>query len=304
MSEQKFNRYHRLLATLAGDGLRAASQLHTTPDSVLIGVPAARMLLADAAATASDLVAGFDRLSRMGRAAGARTPMMGEPDGHRRPVYHGLVLHLHIAAFNFCYEQLPRSAWSACEDRLPDAVEPARDIEQYADVPPPADRVDLVLWQALCLFEQAEALCRDADIELIDSVVHQAIHIAPPDTAASAGQPLHPRRDGEALDAWTYRELCGMHALANLAIQRRNTSWARRLEQAARYHLEHTQPDYTTTQPWGVFAFLWPDQTETFAEQQIHDATMEGGACPGPVASLLLADAAHALRAFDDSERG
>ena len=300
VSEQKFSRYRQMLTQLAGDGLRAAAKTAPSADSVLIAVPAARLLLSDDVEAHAALVKGFDALARMGRAAGRKTPKLREPDGHRRPIYHGLVLHLHLAAFNVRYEQLPRSAWSACEDRLPQAVEPARDIERYGDVPPPSDCVDLVLWQALCLLEQAEALRRDIDVELIDSVVHQAIQIDP--AFASAGPnrpaPLHRREDGEALDAWTYRELCGLHALAHLALQRRSTTWARRLEQVARYHLEHTQPDYTTTQPWGVFAFLWPDQTETFADQQIHDATMHGGSCPGPVASLLLADAVHALEAF------
>ena len=304
VSEQKFSRYHRLLTRLAGDGLLAASRLPSTSDSVLIAVPAARLLLADDMAMQSDLVKGFDLLARMGRAAGRKTPKMGEPDGHRCSVYHGLVLHLHLAAFNRYYERLPRSDWSMCEDRLPDAVEPVRDIEQYGDVPPPADRVDVVLWQALCLLDQAEALRRDADVELIDSVVHQTIRTAPPDPGGATDRPLHRRQDDEALNVWTCRELCGMHALANLALQRRNRPWARRLEQAALYHLEHTQPDYTTTQPWGVFAFLWPDRTETFAEQQIHGATMQGGSCPGPMASLLLADAAHSLLAFDAAERG
>ena len=102
----------------------------------------------------------------------------------------------------------------------------------------------------------------------------------------------------ESFDLWTYRELSGLHALANLALRQRNQVWAKRVQDIAEYHQANTQPDYTTSQPWGVFAFLWPDSTHLFAEQQIHDAQTEGGGGLTPLAAMLLADAAHSLAAF------
>ncbi len=318
MTEQKFTRIRPLLVELARRGLGAVARHAVDADSVLLGVPAAQLLLDDDPALYAALRAGFEHLARLGESSKAgRSPSSSEPRGHRRRIYHALVLHLHLTAFNEHYERLPGSAWGACEDRLPAAVAPARCIEDYGDVPPPADEVDSVLWHALCLLEQAQALSREVDIELIDAVVHQAISVRPPDADDATAQPLGPRADGESLDIWTYRELSGLHALANLALSRRNTTWARRVEGIALHHLEHTQPDYTTTEPWGVFAFAWSDKTQTFAEQQIHDATVQAateqvpgaaatpeGTCAqqapvSPVSAMLLADAAHAMGAFE-----
>lgn len=94
---------------------------------------------------------------------------------------------------------------------------------------------------------------------------------------------------GAALDAWNYSELVGLHAIADL--------W-RRVGQIARFRQDVTRPDYSTCQPWAVFAFLRSLQTTMFGEQQLHDAQtnihLEAGA-PGVVCGLLLADAAHAL---------
>src|SRR5690606_7345308 len=126
---------------------------------------------------------------------------------------------------------------------------------------------DLVLWQLLCVADQAALLSRDIDFEWIDAAVYQAIGTPGPDGS------LHPRSDEESLDAWTYRELCGVHALADLALLRRNTAWARRVQEVVRYHMDNSQPDNTTTQSWALFAFLWSPATRPFAEQQLHDAT-------------------------------
>ena len=266
----------------------------------MMAAAAAKLLLRDDAALYPLLVDGFKTLAAQGRDRSTKglIPRLADPAGHVRDVYHLLALHLHLAAFARRFESMPPNSWAACEDALPEATEPVREAENYADVPPPCDQTAVVLWQALCLTEQAILAGRDVDLELTDSILHQVV------SQPSQDGSLHRREASESLDTWTFRELCGLHALANVALRRRNTSWAKRVEQAALYHLENTQPDNTTNQPWALFAFLWSPKTRSFAEQQLHDTTAhlaQSGTLsdPGAVAGLLLADAADTLGAFD-----
>jgi hypothetical protein len=255
--------------------------------SVTIGSPAARLLIKDGVALYPELAEGMRRLAAMGK--GRERAMLCDSAGHAREVYHPLVLHLHLAAFLKHYESLPAPLWGACEEALPGAIEPARFVEDFADKAPPPEGVAVVLWDALCLLEEGHLASRDVDVEVVDSAVHALLRRPGPEGA------LHPCGEEDSLDAWTYRELTGLHALANLAIARRNQAWARRVQEVATYHLHNTQPDNTTTEPWALPAFLWSPSTRSFAEQQLHDAQTQK---MGPVGAMLLADAANTLSEF------
>jgi hypothetical protein len=287
----KFSQYRAMVSPMAAAALRGAPEPH---DGVALGVGAAVLLLEDDASRYAALPAGLHAL-----ASCPRPPMLADPSGHRRDVYFPFVLHLHLRAFALRYESMPTGVWTACEDVLPAAVDPVREAEDYADRPPPPERAALTLWQALCLAEFADVTRRDVDVEVADAVAHQIA------ARPGADGTFHPRSPDQSLDAWTYRELCGMHALAGLALLRRNRTWASRVEQIGRYHQEHTQPDYTTTQPWGVFAGLWSPTTDMFAQQQLHDTASAQATASDEYArhlamiGMLLADAADALARFD-----
>jgi hypothetical protein len=284
----EFSRYRELVVG-AVEGLGSRVWGLGAEGTVGIGSPAARLLVRDEPDLFPELAEGMRRLAAMGK----RGPvMLRDPAGHAREVYHPLVLHLHLAAFLKHYEALPAPLWGACEESLPGAVEPARAVEDFADKAPPEDEPELtplMLWNALGLLEAGHLASRDVDVEVADSAVHAIVSRPGPEGS------LHPRRGEDSLDAWTYRELTGLHALANLAIARRSQPWARRVHEIARYHLDNTQPDNTTTEPWALAAFLWSPDTRSFAEQQLHDAQTQG---VGVVGALLLADAAHTLAAF------
>ena len=98
----------------------------------------------------------------------------------------------------------------------------------------------------------------------------------------------------EAPDAWVYREMTSLHGLFGLFSVYDDMALENRCLGICRYHLQHTQPDYTTYQPWALAAFLYFPETVAFGEQQLHDVathlSVEGP--PGAlVPGLLLADA-------------
>ena len=110
--------------------------------------------------------------------------------------------------------------------------------------------------------------------------------------------PLLPLGLNDLIDSWTYYELVGLHGLHLCGLLDSDGALTQRTRSAAEYHLGHTQPDYTTYQPWGLAAFAAEPATAVFAEQQLHDVathlSIEG---PGGAVmpALLLADSAAAM---------
>jgi len=288
-----------MLSVPAADALADISRDQADDDSILIAVPAARLLLGDLPALHPALAQGLKILAELGARTQSDDPCrFTDPAGHRRLVYTPFVLHLHLAAFAKCYEQLPPPLWAVCEDALPRAVELARPAGHGAGARTRDDDLAPELWQALCLAQFARLTSRDVELELADAIVHDAL-TQPPAVIADAPHPLRLHHRDESIETWTYRELTSLHALANLALLRRNRQWSVRVSRVARYHLDHTQPDHATTEPWGVFAFLWSPETRPFAQQQLHDAAARHRGRLSPLPAMLLADAAHALSQFD-----
>ena len=148
----------------------------------------------------------------------------------------------------------------------------------------------MVLWQALCIVEQAQLLKRDIDIEWIDAVVHQVI-------SKSGGPPLHQRGEDESTDVWIEHEMTGLHALANLALATRNQAWSRRVQEIAMYHVGRKPAVNPAAPPWALFAFAWSPSTREFAAQCMQSIERYRGAIT-PLAAMLMADAAHAFGDF------
>jgi len=211
----------------------------------------------------------------------------------KRPVYPLLALHVHLAAFKKRYLSLPDSIWDHLTLQFNQLASPLRQIETYRNTPPAHMSTEIVLWQASCLLLMGNLRHIDDDIALATAVIQQIVDRSVPDN------PLTKQNPEESLDGWTYRELLGIHALTNAALLEQNAPWAQRIEQIARYHLYNTQPDHCTSEPWGLFGFLWSQQTHMFAIQQIHDAKSYGLA---GVSRVLLADAARCLTEFESSK--
>jgi hypothetical protein len=283
---EKFTRYREILSSLAGPRLRRSAAQPAATDSIALGAAAAALMLDDDPALHDNLADGFRHLAH-------RRDDLADAQGRRRPAYRPFVLHLHLAAFASRYETLGVGQWSVCEQSISAALEPAREAENYSAQPPPADRVDATLWQAVAIWEQAIVLKRDVDLEWVDGVVHQILRRPGPDGS------LHPRSSGESDEAWWWSDRCGLHALANLALLGRNPAWSGRVEQIAMYHQAHAPPAGIVAQPWALFAYAWSSRTRALAEQQIHSVEADAGAGLDVLTTLLLADAACSLARFE-----
>jgi hypothetical protein len=109
--------------------------------------------------------------------------------------------------------------------------------------------------------------------------------------------PLHPWSGTGAIEVWTEEELSALHALWRLARLRSHAGARARALSAARWHLEHTQPDNATNRPWALHVFLIEGSAEAraYAGTLLHNAlAMEGRATA--LSAWILMDAAAELR--------
>ncbi|MBL4700671.1 MAG: hypothetical protein JKX85_05370 [Phycisphaeraceae bacterium] len=275
MTEHHFSEYLQSVTQLVND----TPNNDNIPDDLKALVTVSKLMIQDNPDSYQTLIDGLANL-----AAGQSITSLP-----KRPVYPLLTLHVHLAAFKKRYLNLPDSIWDHLTLQFDQLATPLRQIEIYRNTPPPHMSTEIVLWQASCLLLMGTLRHIDGDIELAMAVIQQIVDRIVPDN------PLTKQDPEESLDGWTYRELLGIHALTNAALLVQNTPWAQRIEQIALYHLYHTQPDHCTSEPWGVFGFLWSSQTHMFAIQQIHDAKAYGLV---GVSRVLLADAARCLTEF------
>lgn len=224
-----------------------------TPGMAGVGMRAAAMRLLDQPVTPND-PAVWELLG--GKLA--RGESLADPMGHSRPIYLLLAIHLQTQAASRTDSPGPmpltmlnhlRQRTSLVCDAL--AIRPT---------------IDLWLWQILCWHELLE-LTADSSKASDQARLAEALSwwLERHDGA------LHEPDIEQSLDFWTYREFCGMHALAHLHQAYPQAVKRSRLEAMARYHVENSQPDNTTNQPWGLPLLAMFDESRMLAQQQFHD---------------------------------
>ncbi len=186
--------------------------------------------------------------------------------GHHRPHYIYLATGLHRAGLNVHSAELAMDAGVA-------AVAGDDAFDGFESI---------FLMQASCAHEDMTREVLDMEVGFLEPL-----------------GPLHPLDGDTSPDEWTFAEMSALHGLFNASLAVGHEAGLARAGEAARYHLQHTQPDYTTYQPWALAAFLYFPDTVGFAEQQLHDVETHlytegppGALVPG----LLLADAVATLR--------
>ena len=88
---------------------------------------------------------------------------------------------------------------------------------------------------------------------------------------------LTDRDDFKGIEVWTETELSALHALSWLALMSASREVWARMMRAARWHVDHTQPDNATGHPWGLHVFLWLEReapgmgARAYAETLLHN---------------------------------
>lgn len=119
---------------------------------------------------------------------------------------------------------------------------------------------------------------------------------------ATPERPLLAQGAFSTIEVWTETELSALHALARLSALRGSAELRARAFSAARWHVEHVQPDNATNRPWAAHLFLQLSEAEgsadarLYAETLLHNCRVQSGR-PDPLSALILLDGAEALEA-------
>jgi hypothetical protein len=91
-----------------------------------------------------------------------------------------------------------------------------------------------------------------------------------------------------------YEELTILHAVASYAVRVTSSAMQSAVAKSAAFHLNETQPDHATAEPWGLLAFA--EYAPMLADQVLHAMSMQypQGVTGAPL--LLLGDVLYGLR--------
>ena len=218
--------------------------------------------------------------------------------GHHRPVYRPLLAHAWLSAFSIRYETLPRDQFGRWEEALRawcDLLEAELGSVEISDRVQLAQRggsVAEAAWTALALHTAGKLYVRDVWIDLASDTFGRLTR-AQQETGAflAAGASDNPEL------AW-YHELSILHAAAAYAVRAEDRTVARAVARSTEFHLRETQPDHASSQPWGLFAFIWNPSTRPLADQLLHATKLNRADSTDGVSLILLADCLYSLRLF------
>ena len=148
------------------------------------------------------------------------------------------------------------------------------------------------VWMALALFVAGKVFVRDAWTDLASDTFGRLVRGEPKRRTFLVPTP------SDNPETFWFHELTILHAAASYAVQSEDRSLAAMVARSTEYHLNETQPDHATSQPWGLFAFLWNPRTHTLADQMLHAASVQHPESQDAVSLMLLADALYCLRLF------
>jgi hypothetical protein len=232
--------------------------------------------------------------------------VVADRSGHHRPVYRGLLVYCWLQTFGLVYETLPQSQFGRWEEALRrwcDLLESELGQIDWPDGAMPAGRGSSAsesAWIGLALHVAGKLFVRDAWTDLASDtfgklVRSQRAGSGPMSSGASPPTgPFLQTSPADNPETHWYHELVLLHAAASYAVQAEDRTVAASVARNAEYHLSHTQPDHATTQPWGLFAFIWNPETRPLADQLLHN----GLAQKSDVSLMLLADALYCLGLF------
>jgi hypothetical protein len=242
----------------------------------------------------ADALTRVERLIEITRAGRLDTIAIIDRLGHHRPIYRPLLIYAWLSAFSARYEDLPRQEFGRWEEALrawSDLLEAELgDIgwDQTSALAARGSSASEACWIALALQRAGKIYVRDVWIDLASDLFGKLVKSQQPSGAflqASAA---------DSPEARWFDELAILHAAAAYAALAEDRTVAAAVKKNTEFHLRETQPDHATTQPFGLFAFIWNPQTRTLADAMLNHVSMNSD----PVSQILLADVMQTLRLF------
>lgn len=222
--------------------------------------------------------AGGDKASLTRRTVAA---VLNEADRQPRGEYRGLTVYSWAtSAIKPSLSDATLQAWCMTAARRIDASPlPANELHAHD-----GQRITEVVWLAMAL-----SVCGHRDF------AHRAV-IEPLLSAQQPHGPFLKASKNDNLESLWYHELVLLHAVASVGVARPGDETMRKaVVRAADYHLNETQPDHATNDPWALFAFLWNPQSRPLADAMLHAAATMGTAGDRAVTLMLLADALYCV---------
>lgn len=300
-----FSRYAAMIRTAIGTSADATGFVpeSETADSVQVerGVAFPAMLLDPASPMRS--TSAVDRLIVLSSRDSLTRIGVVDRLGHERRLYRPVLGYSWLQAFTAGYETLPRGEFGRWEEATRawcDDLEARLGEFDWPAGPIPASLGDAAAeacWTGLALRVAGKLFIRDAWTDLAGDVFGKLVK-----RQADGGAFLAAGGSDNPETHW-YHELVILHAAASYAVQAEDRTLAAAVSRATQFHLQNTQPDHATNQPWGLFAFLWDARTRTIADGMLHGLEIEAksqsesGRLPG-LTLMLLADALYCLILF------
>jgi len=213
--------------------------------------------------------------------------------GHARATYPGLLIYCWAQAFGIATKRgvsiehwrEPLKAWCAVLE------EQTSNFESGASGIPASygAGVSGSAWNALALYAAARCIgnerwaCRASDFFRIICNRQQ-----------DKGAFLHAQGADNPETRW-YHELVLLHAATSYAAQSDDAHVKSAVMRAADWHLNESQPDHASSQPWGLLAFVWNERVRTLADQLLHSIQIQQPAGADGIPSMLLADCLYCL---------
>ncbi len=286
MNELDFNRYVRLISLMSskmaqGVVLRQGSRLN--PSSISLSAPLIETIVTDQPTPPRIITQVAESLLRNAE-EGPALLNLKDAGGQSRP-YYGLI----AAAVVFHAHRLAPSD----DVRIKRQLRYLNEILELL-IGSPLAEIDPAFFVCIC-YAIASGIQAGFGRRDTESLLQRLkARLSPKDWLCSSNTfdaELQP-------DVLSYRELVALHGVYSLARLLGDAPLIIRAHQVGRMHMEFTQPDYFTNQPWGLACFLSQPDTVLLGEQQLNDCSMLvsqqsllPGHPPGAINALLLADA-------------
>jgi hypothetical protein len=291
---EELQRYEQLIASML-DGIEPVEPAHDYAAAVQLDRLRPLAMREHDPQRASVAV---ERLVELGLSPRLGQMVVVDAAGHHRPVYRPLLVYTWLAAYRAMYETLSTSNFGRWEEGLRgwcDLLEAELTGILWSAGPIPAsqgDRIAEATWCALALHIAGKVFIRDAWTDLASATFGSLAR-----SQTTSGAFLSTSAIDNPEPAW-FHELSILHAAASYAVQAEDRPLAAAVQRATMFHLHETQPDHATSQPWGIFAFIWNPATHPLADQMLHALQLQQPQQRDSVSLLLLNDALYCLRLF------